>query len=26
VLLEMRRENISLEAVFRNLTIEGGER
>ncbi len=26
ILLEMRRENISLEAVFRNLTIEGGER
>ena len=25
VLLEMHRENISLEAVFRNLTIEGGE-
>ncbi|MCK5051629.1 MAG: ATP-binding cassette domain-containing protein, partial [Candidatus Cloacimonetes bacterium] len=25
-LLEMHRENISLEAVFRNLTIEGGER
>ncbi|MEA2097011.1 MAG: ATP-binding cassette domain-containing protein [Candidatus Cloacimonadota bacterium] len=24
VLLEMHRENISLEAVFRNLTIEGG--
>jgi len=25
VLLEMHREHISLEAVFRNLTIEGGE-
>ncbi|MCF7858323.1 MAG: ATP-binding cassette domain-containing protein [Candidatus Cloacimonetes bacterium] len=25
-LLEMYRENISLEAVFRNLTIEGGEK
>jgi len=25
-LLEMHRENISLEAVFRNLTIEGGEK
>ena len=25
-LLEMHRENVSLEAVFRNLTIEGGER
>lgn len=26
ILLEMHRENISLEAVFRNLTIEGGEK
>jgi len=26
VLLEMHREHISLEAVFRNLTIEGGEK
>ena len=26
ILLEMHRENISLEVVFRNLTIEGGER
>ncbi len=26
ILLEMHRESISLEAVFRNLTIEGGER
>lgn len=26
ILLEMYRENISLEAVFRNLTIDGGEK